>query len=192
MRGNVSWVTNEQQLLDTQSGTGGALPHMSQVVWHFAGSTIHGSRKVVVDGVAYYVGHGDPGQPSQGEYHNCLIDSLRQCVDIHSDRRAVRADLMRQFAQAIDRAKVTFTSYLDVELHWQSILQSLFKHNRDGLNTTCNFHDYCVIASYVNEDGNVGNGVVLGNVAAPIRLVVLNYSDTHFDPCLRLSGNDEV
>ena len=142
--------------------------------------------------MAYYVGHGDPGQPSQGEYHNCLIDSLRQCVDIHSDRRAVRADLMTQCAQAVDRAKVTLTSYLDVELHWQSILQSLFKHNRDGLNTTCNFHDYCVIALYVNAQCNVGNGIVLGNVSSPIRLVVLNYSDTHFDPCLRLSGHDEV
>ena len=47
----------------------------------------------------------------------------------------------------------------------------------------CNFDDFCVVAlSATNE----GNGSVQGALNAPHILVVLNYSDVHFDPCLHL------
>ena len=79
--------------MDAQAGTEGALPHFSQVAWHFDGRTARGSRKLVVDGISYFVGRGDPGRAADGEYNNCLIDSLRQCAGLLASRKSVRSDL---------------------------------------------------------------------------------------------------
>ena len=65
--------------------------------------------------------------------------------------------------------------------HGQAIVRSLFRHNLSGRPTECDIMDYCVVALYAN---NERHGVVLGNVHAEHRLVVLNNSDVHFDPCL--------
>ena len=170
-------------MMDTYAGTQGAVPHCTQVSWHFDGSTARGSRKIIVDGTAYSVGRGDPGRAADGEYNNCLIDSLRQCVGMVSDRKAVRKDLMDEFRNAELRAKVTLESYLDIESHWRSILTALFRHNGSNLPTECDLRQYCVIALYANR---AGHGVVFGSLNAPCRLVVLNDSDIHFDPCLQL------
>ena len=124
----LDWETNEQQSRDTQPGTGGAVPHFSQVVWRF-NTTRRRSAIVEVDGVSYYVGHGDPGRATENESNNCLIDSLRQCIGIHVDRRRVRADLLQEFSAAIGRARVTQGSFLDFESHWRAILQSISRHN---------------------------------------------------------------
>ena len=128
-------------------------------------------------------GHGDPGRAHEDEYDNCLIDSLRQCVGIVADRKLVRDDLMQEFHTAVGRAQVTQTSFLDVESHWRAILQSLFKHNTCGAPAQCDIRQYCVIAL---DATNPGNGNVNGNLSASNRLVVMNTSDIHFDPCLRL------
>ena len=183
MRSDLSWHASEKELMDTQAGTGGAVPHFSQVRWRFEKErTPRGSRRVVVvDDARYTVGYGDPGRAADGEFNNCLIDSLRQCVGIISDRKAVRHALIEEFGSADGRAKVTGTSYLDIDSHWRSILRGLFEHNLSGLPHHCSLGSYCVIAL---DATNTDNGVVLGNLDAPIRLVVLNHSDVHFDPCL--------
>ena len=49
--------------------------------------------------------------------------------------------------------------------------------------SNCNADDYCVIAL---DRGKEDHGVVVGNIAAPYKLVVLNTSDMHFDACLPL------
>ena len=108
---------------------------------------------------------------------------MRQCVGMYANRFAVRLDLESEFGNAVGRAKVTRRSFLDVEAHWQTILRSLFRHNSSGLPLTCEPQQYCIIALYANGEGN---GVVLGSLRAPHRLVVLNNSDVHFDPCLPL------
>ena len=54
-------------------------------------------------------------------YNNCLIDSLRQCLQLTCDRVAVRNDLIRDFGQAAGRAEVTIQSYLDADSHWQAM-----------------------------------------------------------------------
>ena len=183
MRGHICWTANAQQLMDTQAGTDGALPHYSQVEWHFEGRTDRGSRKVVVDGISYFVGRGDPGRAVDSEYNNCLIDSLRQRLGLIADRTTVRSDLISEFANEVGRAKVTQSSFLDVEIHGRAILRSLFRHNSSGQTSSYESRIYCIIALYAN---NVGHGVVVGDRTAPLRLVVLNDSDTHFDPCMPL------
>lgn len=120
-----------------------------------------------------------------GEKNNCLIDSLRQCIgNIACDRRLVREDLVTEFgsdASGDMRRFVTLYSFLDVGHHWRAILRSLFRHNTDGRPVDCNVEDYCVVAL---SGDRPGHGVVLGNRDAPNRLVVVNWSDVHFDPCL--------
>ena len=145
---------------------------MSQVTWRWQGVGV-----AIVDGKTYDVGYGNPGG-----CNDCLIDSLRQCLALDTDPRKVRADLMMAFADAQDnRAKVTSNSYLNLDSHWQGILQALFKHNTCGVSTECDLHSYCVVSLYKT---NVNNGLVVGNVNAPRRLVIMNTADVHFDPCL--------
>jgi hypothetical protein len=181
-RGELAWDVSEQQLMDTISGTRGALPHYNQVVWSFNKNTTKQQNSIVdIDGLSYYIGHGNPGRAAEGESNNCLIDSLRQCVGLLVDRRKVRADLQKEFCNAEGRALVTQTSYLDIEYHWRAILQSLFRYNTSGLPPHCEIHEWCVIAL---DYSNPGNGNVNGNLAAPNRLVVMNTMDRHFDPCL--------
>ena len=76
-RGSVVWSTNAQQLLDTDAGTQGSVPHMSQLPWTF---TNNSRTQMLVDGVAYRRGYGFPGDSRNEEFNNCLIDSLRQCL----------------------------------------------------------------------------------------------------------------
>ena len=116
-------------------------------------------------------------------YNNCLIDSLRQCLGLNSNRVAVRNDLRLAFAHASGRAKVTTVSYLDADSHWQAIVSGLFLHYLSGQSAECDILDCCVVTLCANREGH---GVVLGNVHALKRLVVLNTSDLHFDPCLPL------
>ena len=79
------------------------------------------------------------------------------------------------------RRHVTHNSYLDVEIHWQAVMRSLLLHNRSGIPIPFDANAYCVVAL----DGNrPGHGVVLGNRNATRRLVVVNWGDVHFDPCL--------
>ena len=97
-RGQLAWTPDAQQMLDTQSGTGGTLPHLSQIAWAFNPQVPGGPRTLVVEGASYRVGRGDPGRDSDGACaNNCLIDSLRQCLGLDSDCTLVRRDLIAQY-----------------------------------------------------------------------------------------------
>ena len=169
--------------MDTQDRSQGNVPHMTQVNWSFNGHTKQGSINLLINGHHYYKGRGNPGSASSDEYNNCLIDSIRQCLGLECNRKLVRQDLERNYGCASGRAKVTEMSYLDVEHHAQDIIRSLFRHNTSGQQSECNIADFCVVALYANQEGT---GSVVGQLTAPNHLVVLNTSDIHFDPCLRL------
>ena len=170
--GQLEWAANAQELLDAQSGSGGKVPHMHQVTWQWQAVGV-----VIVDRKIYDVGYGNPGG-----CNDCLIDSLRQCLALDTNPRKVRADLVKAFAHAQEeRAKVTDESYLNLDSHWQEILRALFRHNTCGAGAECDIHMYCVIALYKTS---VDNGLVVGDINAPRRLVVMNTADVHFDPCL--------
>ena len=182
-RGDITWQANAQALLDTLHGSRVDVPHVSQVTWRFDGQTELGSDKIILDGVPYVEGFGNPGRRDDGEQNNCLIDSLRQCLSIECDRGAVRHDLVSEFAGSIGRACVTEDSYLDVEEHGPAILRSLFRHSRSDLPSGSDLGEYCIVALAANRENH---GVVVGNVRASHRLVVFNHMDVHFNPCLRL------
>ena len=98
----------------------------------------------------------------------------------------MRNDLIRDFGTAAGRAQVGARNFLDVEAHGRAIITSLFQNNISGQSPVCNLQDYCIVALYTDLDNNVGHGVVVGDLHAPGKLVVLNTADVHFDPCLLL------
>lgn len=179
----VEWEASQEDLRDTLSGTAGALPHRTQVSWDW----IEFKKTLRVDGEVYTVGLGFPGNSWQGEWNNCLIDSLRQCLgNLECDRRLVRQDLIARFGDVPDtdqRLKVSERSFLDIENHWREILCSLFRHNRSGKSTKCDPNEYCILALYSSQTGR--HGTVVGSSAAKYRLVIINWDDVHFDPCLQ-------
>ena len=90
---------------------------------------------------------------------------------------------MLAYREAHGRARVAFTSFLDAESHYRSIVASLLRHSTDGVARSVDLGDICVVALF--ED-NTDMGVVLGNVHGVRRLVVLSRGDMHFDPVLSL------
>jgi len=150
------------------------------VVWNFVGCHPFGARELRLDGKFYSVGYGNPGSEKDGESNNCLIDSLRQCLNLLVDRKRVRADLIALFGNANGRAKVTLNSFLDLDSHWQTIVVSLFRHTLCNPIANVQLDNFCVIGLFTDDPDH---GVVLGDPSKR-RLVVLNTSDTHFDPCL--------
>ena len=171
-REDIWWSADAQQLLDTQAGTQGMLPHMTQITWNFLDVRM---TELMVDGIVFRRGYGNPGH-----CNNCLIDSLRQCLgDLQCNCGDVRTVLLERFSKSPGRALVTPDSYLDVEHHWETIVQSLL--HLSGNPDIFDRNNYCLVALYGT---NEGNGVVLGNPHAACRLVIINWNDVHFDPCL--------
>ena len=157
---------------------------MSQMPWRFTNES--GFDQLEVDGVQYERRYGNPGKSPAGEgLNNCLIDSLRQCMDnLHSDREAVRRDLEAEFDEPLDdqRRLVTRASFLDIGHHWQAILRSLLRHNTSNRSAAFDPNNYCIVGLFGNRPGH---GVVFGRRDAPNRLVVINWYDMHFDACIR-------
>ena len=155
--------------------------HRAQIDWRFTDSC---RQFLLLDGVEYRVAQGSPLG------NNCLIDSLRQCLDnLECDPRVVRKDLLDRFGgfAANHDAYVGPGNYLVAEEHWQSIVQCLFARNSCGRPTTCNINDYCLIVLNRNNPEHGGN--VFGDRHhAPYQLVVANSNNAHFDPCLRTGG----
>ena len=163
---------------------------MSQMPWRFTNEG--GFNHLEVDGVQYERRHGNPGQSPAGEgLNNCLIDSLRQCLDIVLSPeeavalgKAVRRDLEAEFDEPLDdqRRLVTRASFLDIGHHWQAILRSFLRHNTSNRSAAFDPNDYCIVGLFGNRPGH---GVVFGRRDAPNRLVVINWYDMHFDACIR-------
>jgi len=169
-RGELTWLTNGQEMMDTQYQSEVNVPHMTEVEWSYSGSIT-----LKVKGHWYR-----KGSACEDGYNNCLIDSIRQCLGLECDHKRVRDHLIKMYGNRSDRANVTAMSYLDVESHAQAIISSLYRNNTSGEQLKCSINDFCVIALSANQEGN---GIVVGNLSAPNHLVVLNFSDVHFVPC---------
>ena len=62
---------------------------------------------------------------------------------------------------------------------------SLFRNSSPGLPDLRDLEDYCIVALLTNTTPITNRGATLvGARAAADTLVVLNYSNVHFDPCL--------
>ena len=172
-RGNLPFhdgIVDAEQFRDTQAGTGGSLPHFSQVVWSFTNAA---GTELSLNGDPYRKGS------ASGMSNNCLIDSLCQTLNMQCNHQLVRKNLLDEFGMfaPTDRRHVTSDSFLDVDCHWRSILISLSQQ------VPFDISEYRIVALYADV---VGNGVVLGNTNARHSLVIVNTGNMHFEPCFRV------
>ena len=114
-RGVVAWTPSQQDHMDTLAGTNGAIAHRMQISVRYTDSRRH---FLMVDDVQYRVGRGS------GADNNCLIDSLRQCLNnLECDPDYVRRELLHKFGhlQPDDPAYVGPINFLDAEAHWLDV-----------------------------------------------------------------------
>ena len=96
-------------------------------------------------------------------------------------KKKIRFARFGQHYSTDDRAFVSHTSYLDVDSHWKAMLLSLRRHSVPRPSSSLNLADYCVVALNGNSRTH---GVVLGDLHVTERLIIVNWGDVHFDPCL--------
>ena len=87
--------------MDTRDGRQNSVPHMMQFAWSFGIQAVDKCRTVHVEGRLYTV------RTASSSGCNCLIDSLRQCMDVVTCVPRVRKSLMDEFRNAPGRARVT-------------------------------------------------------------------------------------
>jgi hypothetical protein len=114
--------------------------------------------------------------------HNCLIDSIRQCIYITQDIDilSIRNKLRRLFRSSGDM-KVTRSNFLSVDYHSQAIIDLLFQAHY-GTNTS--YHAaFKLISIHVHGDNNTSwGGSTVGTGWNTIFLAFVN--SNHFEPLL--------
>ena len=178
-RGELPWRAEGRDLQDTLAGTGGSLPHRTQVSWVRVGLTGDGNEIIRVNNAAYRVGF------ASGESNNCLIHSLRQCLGVATQVAAVRQDLFDEYGSCSGEAKVTQTNFLNVNAHWQSVVKSIFRRSEvHQPESEIDIQQFSVLALSRGQGEQQEHGVWLGSPDAPHTLIVMNFGDNHFVPCL--------
>ena len=158
----------------SDAGLGDTVPHMREVhvVCVADGSARQGRQNINWwrGRQVHFVFHRDTvycmGSAS-GDECNCLIDALRQCLDVIFDVRAVR-DLLQQ-----RHRRLILRDYLELELHWRDVIEGIGLVM--GLNLTPeSFRIICVDALHL------GNGDVEGTGART--LYIARQNANHFVP----------
>jgi hypothetical protein len=178
--GDLPWKASAADLLDTVAGTGGLLPHRTQVEWSVLGVDRHSSTILRAFERDFFVGK------ASGEGCNCLIHALSQCLGIITNIDNVRQDLIKQFSSSDGRMKVARKTFLELEYHWLEVLRGIFRH-ADGHEIPDNLGNiFCVVGLYLDSPGH---GLVVGNVAVSARRLVIGCQGfVHFVPCLPFHG----
>jgi hypothetical protein len=78
-------------------------------------------RDITVNDIPFTIGY------ASGEGCNCLISTINQLLRTCVDSRLVREDLKRKFPHGPD--KVTEGNFLDFDVHWAAIVESLGRHS---------------------------------------------------------------
>ena len=116
---------------------------------------------------------------ASGFGHNCLVNSLRQCLDVRSiDVASIRQRLMTLYPSG--PAKVTDDSYLGLEHHWRDVLRLInAKLHRTLQRSVADYKVLCVNLSGRGQSVDIyGDGgerlfiaVVGGNHFIPLHAV---------------------
>ena len=86
-----------------RSGPSEGFKRAGCVPWAFCGRGRHGEQLLRIAPHDYFVGK------ASGEGCNCLIQSLRQCLNIVTNGAMVRSDHMKKCGSAVGRARVGTT-----------------------------------------------------------------------------------
>ena len=104
---------------------------------------------------------------------NCLLDTLRQQLQLHCDIKTVRA-----FVQAQD-ASLVQGDYLELQTHWRAVIAG-FAHVLDDVFLASAYRIVCIDATFI------GNGDVEGNGASI--LYIARQNANQFVPLLRVDA----
>ena len=165
----------------------GNIRHRTEVRWQRVGRGHHGERALLIDGEYYSLGG------ATGSHNNCLIDTLRQCLNMMANVEAVRLRLMREFdtrcgplcRESGENCTATCTkvyrrNYLTTD-HWEAALRLLGEHG-EPRRLTFDTSQFCLrVIELTWQD----HGVVLGNPNVQRRLTVAREHGNHFIPVLR-------
>ena len=132
-------------------------------------------RKITVNGIPFTIGW------ASGEGCNCLISTINQLLRTCVRSDIVRADLQRQFPSGSDR--VTDNNFLDFDVHWAAIVESLGRHSQTlpgGLRSLdpTRLQFTCVDLVYLGQGATVGN-------PNGLRYYIARERTSHFVPLLR-------
>ena len=132
-----------------------------------------GSEIVRVEGRDFFIGR------ASGDDNNCLIDTLRQKLNVVVSLQAVRLLLMDQFPSG--PRQVTDWNYLELQHHWRHVIQFLgvASHIRKAFDPD-RFRIVCIDRQYR------GNGDVEGN--GPVALHIARVNANHFVPLFPYHG----
>ena len=160
------------------AGWGDSIPHMREthITCVADGSNIGGRRsqqwwrqfhdvRFIVDETEHFV----MGTAS-GDECNCLIDTLRQQLNLDCDPRAVRAFVQTRHATLVHG------EYLELQIHWRDVILGL-AHVAGRDIVPGSYKIVCLDAMFI------GNGDVEGTGA--ISLYIARQNANHFVPLLR-------
>ena len=192
-RGALSWETDETQSQDTRmfrQELRGELRHMTQLQWSRQGRdpANPAKRLVKIDAAYYYLGF------ASGAGCNCLVESLRQCLDVSVNAQAVRNDLKQEFSTACgvnchhsgsrceqNCMKVYDKNYLSTD-HWEAVIRLIGRHAAASSSTGFDTANLCLRVLELGSGDS--SGVVLGNPNAEKTLTIAHENGNHFVPVL--------
>ena len=128
-------------------------------------------RHVIVCNLAFFRGK------ASGSQNNCLIDTLRQLLNVVTNVAWVRSQLQLRFRQGPDL--VTDRNFMTLMSHWGAAIDLLWEGDATGRPKAshCRYKIVCADLTYM------GNGEVVGS--GPIKLYVARENTNHFIPLLR-------
>ena len=114
--------------------------------------------------------------------HNCLIDSLRQCLYIHEDINilSIRNKLRRLFCTS-GEMQVTRSNFLSVDFHSQAIIDLLLQAN---FGTKASYHSAYTL-SCIHVRGNFETSLGGCSIGTGLNTIFIAYvNSNHFEPFL--------
>ena len=167
MRRGPEWSPNHP---DSQLGDN--VPHIKQIPWRKLDErTPGGSAIVCVDGRDFFLGK------ALDEDNNCLIDTLRQKLNVIVSVPAVRQLMQQAFPSGPHR--VTSSNFLELQHHWRHVVQHLGTASGGVLNPV-RFRVVCIDMAFP------GNGDVEGD--GPMTLHIAREHANHFVPLFPYHG----
>jgi len=138
-----------------------------------------GHRIVIrIEGLDYFVG------AASGDGCNCLIDSLRQCLNLICNVSYIR-QVLEDRHRGQD-SQIEQSDYLQLDLHWRDILELLAQHNLCERNFDVNDCRIVCVDMIL-----CGHGDVVGSDEAHHILYICRQNMNHFVPLFRLRGSAE-
>ena len=126
---------------------------------------------IVIDSRAYFRGR------ASGQQNNCLIDTLRQSLDLVANMTWVRSQLRRRFSHG--PAAVTESNFLTLEHHWRATIELLFEADESGKPKLSSDTFTIICVDLIYRD----NGEVVG--LGPRKLHIAREGTNHFVPLFR-------